>query len=130
MKIKLSAVGIFSLFLLSMLIFNGLYAQEQHFVDQKEEAAFHRLLKEFRCVTCPNQSIADSKAPIAEAMQDEIYRRFKKGESIAEIKGFLQENYGDYVLYRPTLKKQNALLWFGPFLFLSLGLIGWLKWRR
>ncbi len=105
-------------------------AEEKVFANESEQMAYQKLLKEFRCVTCSNQSIADSRAPIAEAMQDEIYRRFKRGDSEEAIKTFLQANYGDYVLYRPTIKKQNAFLWLGPFLFLAIGFIGWFKWRR
>jgi cytochrome c-type biogenesis protein CcmH len=105
-------------------------AAEMVFANEQEQQAFQKLLKEFRCVTCSNQSIADSRAPVAEAMQAEIYRRFKRGDKEDDIKAFLQANYGDYVLYRPTLKKQNALLWLGPFFFLTIGFLGWFKWRR
>ena len=34
---------------------------------------------------------------------------------------FLVERYGDFVLYRPPLKRNTWLLWFGPFLFLVIG---------
>jgi cytochrome c-type biogenesis protein CcmH len=119
-----------SIVLISFTLNSTVSAAERVFANEQEQQAFQNLLKEFRCVTCSNQSIADSRAPVAEAMQEEIYRRFKRGDKEEDIKTFLQANYGDYVLYRPMLKKQNALLWLGPFLFMAIGFLGWLKWRR
>lgn len=124
MKLKVLCLLVLTLF------HAALWAKEQRFDSAKEERAYHQLLKELRCVTCSNQSVDDSKAPIAEAMQEEVYRRLKAGESQDEIKQFLQEHYGDYVLYRPPFEKQNKLLWLAPLTFLLLGFVGWMRWRK
>jgi cytochrome c-type biogenesis protein CcmH len=92
-----------------------------HFQTPAAEQQFNDLLKEFRCVTCPNQSIGDSGASVARAMQEEIYSRLQQGESEEEIRIFLLSRYGDYVTYKPPLKMQTWVLWLGPFVLLILG---------
>jgi cytochrome c-type biogenesis protein CcmH len=98
-----------------------------YFNTLQEEREFVRFLKEFRCVTCPNQTIADSMAPIALAMQEEVYRRWKKGESKSEIRQYLLIHYGEYITYNPLFKKTNWVLWLFPFMMCLLGLFGWKK---
>lgn len=119
------------LFFLSMSALSSapLLALEQSFSFENacQQQDFDNLLKEIRCVTCPNQNIADSNAPVAKAMQEEIFQRLKKGESTLAIREYLLSHYGDYVFYRPLMKKQTWLLWGGPFLMLLIGFIFYLK---
>ena len=82
-------------------------------------------LREFRCVTCPNQNIVDSPSPIAKAMKEDIIRRLDQGESEESIRNHLLSHYGDYVVYRPVIKKQNGVLWLAPFAMLILGIVFW-----
>src|SRR5688572_3485784 len=86
------------------------------FANEEERYAYEQFIKEFRCVTCPNQSISDSSAVIAQAMREEIYRRYQQGESFDTIRDYLLQRYGDYVLYKPLVKKETWLLWFAPFI--------------
>jgi cytochrome c-type biogenesis protein CcmH len=86
--------------------------------------AYEQLIKELRCVTCPNQSIADSQAPVAQAMREDIFQRLAAGESSQSIRDYLLVRYGDYVLYRPRVKAATWFLWAGPFLLLGVGLLG------
>jgi cytochrome c-type biogenesis protein CcmH len=102
--------------------------QTYEFDDPKKEQQFEKLIKEFRCVTCPNQNIGDSMAPVASAMREEIYRRVKAGESSHVIRDYLLSQYGDFVLYRPLLKKQTWGLWMGPLVIFMLGIIFWTKY--
>jgi cytochrome c-type biogenesis protein CcmH len=97
------------------------------FASSAEQADFEQLQKEMRCVTCPNQSIADSNAPVAKAMQEEIYLRIKQGQSQQDIRQYLLAHYGDFVSYRPQMKQQTWFLWIGPFLFLLIGAFFWLR---
>lgn len=102
-----------------------LWAVESLPFDSPQQAQrFQDLIKEFRCVTCPNQSIADSQAPVASAMREDIYRRVQAGETPESIRGYLLERYGDYVTYRPRLKPATWFLWAGPFVLLALALLG------
>ena len=76
---------------------------------------------------CQNQSLADSNAPLAQDLRNEIYEMVNSKKNNNEILDFLVKRYGDFVLYRPPLKKNTWLLWFGPFLILiiaiSIGII-------
>ncbi len=117
---RLVAMGL----LLGMLC-QPLQAVESLPFDSPQQAqSFQDLIKEFRCVTCPNQSIADSQAPVASAMREDIYRRVQAGESPDSIRGYLLERYGDYVTYRPRIKPATWFLWGGPFVLLGLALLG------
>ncbi|MEE7548795.1 cytochrome c-type biogenesis protein CcmH, partial [Xanthomonas sp. Kuri4-1] len=91
--------------------------------DAAEEARFHALAAELRCVQCQNQSLADSNAQIAHDLRREVLALMQQGRSDAQIKRFLVERYGEFVLYRPQLESRTWLLWFGPLGLLLVG--GW-----
>ncbi|MDG2524416.1 cytochrome c-type biogenesis protein CcmH [Stenotrophomonas sp. HITSZ_GD] len=82
--------------------------------DAAEEARFHALTAELRCVQCQNQSLADSNAQIAHDLRREVLDLMHQGRSDAQIKQFLVERYGEFVLYRPQVESRTWLLWFGP----------------
>ena len=92
-----------------------------------QEQQYYNLLEEVRCLVCQNQSLADSNAPLAQDLRNEIYEMVNSKKNNNEILDFLVKRYGDFVLYRPPLKKNTWLLWFGPFLILiiaiSIGII-------
>lgn len=83
--------------------------------------SYEKLIKELRCVTCQNQSLAESSAPIAISMREAIYAKLHEGQNEAQIKQFLVDRYGDYILYNPPVKKETWILWWAPFLFLLIG---------
>jgi cytochrome c-type biogenesis protein CcmH len=85
------------------------------------------LAEELRCLVCQNQTLAESNAPLAEDLRNQVRERMRKGESDREVVDFLVERYGDFVLYRPPLKATTVLLWFGPLLLLAGGLIALLR---
>jgi len=89
--------------------------------DRAEEARFHALTAELRCVQCQNQSLADSNAQIAHDLRREVLKLMHEGRSDAEIKQFLVERYGEFVLYRPQMEGSTLLLWLGPGLLLLAG---------
>ncbi|TZF85177.1 cytochrome c-type biogenesis protein [Cognatilysobacter lacus] len=97
------------------------------FRDAAEETRFRDLTHELRCVMCQNQSIADSEAQIAVDLRREILRLMREGRSDDEIRRFLVDRYGEFVLYRPGIEPGTWLLWFGPFAALLVG--GGLVWR-
>ncbi|WP_244667472.1 cytochrome c-type biogenesis protein [Xanthomonas sp. D-109] len=88
-----------------------------------EEARFHALTAELRCVQCQNQSLADSHAQIAMDLRREVLELMHQGKSDAQIKQFLVDRYGEFVLYRPQLEARTWLLWFGPLLLLAGGAV-------
>jgi cytochrome c-type biogenesis protein CcmH len=97
-----------------------------------EEARFHALTAELRCVQCQNQSLADSNAQIAHDLRREVLVLMQQGRSDEQIKQFLVERYGEFVLYRPQVESRTWLLWFGPLLLLlgGAGVLVWIVRRR
>lgn len=95
--------------------------QPIEFRDRAEEQRFHELTAELRCVMCQNQSLADSDAPIAHDLRREVHSLMREGRSDAEIKRFLVDRYGEFVLYRPQFGGGTLLLWLAPALVLLAG---------
>lgn len=91
------------------------------FNDAAEEARFHKLTAELRCVMCQNQSLADSNAQIAVDLRHEVLDLMREGRSDQQIRDFLVARYGEFVLYRPRVSPTTWLLWFGPLLFVLVG---------
>ena len=91
------------------------------FSDTAQETRFHQLTAELRCVMCQNQSLADSNAQIAHDLRREVLDLMNQGKSDAEIKRFLVDRYGEFVLYKPDVVGNTWLLWFGPALLLLAG---------
>jgi len=89
--------------------------------NSASEARLKALSQELRCLVCQNQTLADSNAPLAEDLRNEIREMIAKGMSDQEITDYLVARYGDFVRYRPPVKSQTALLWVGPFLLLAGG---------
>lgn len=87
------------------------------------------LTKTLRCVTCPNQSIADSTAPVAVSMRKEVLKQLSEQKSKGEIKAFFIEHYGESVVYEPPMGAQTVVLWFAPLVVVLIGLVAWLKLR-
>lgn len=79
------------------------------------------LAEELRCLVCQNQTLADSNAPLAEDLRNQIREQMRKGNSDREVVDYLVARYGDFVRYRPPLKATTLLLWFGPLLLFAVG---------
>ena len=91
--------------------------------DPVQRVLYEELVAEVRCLVCQNQTIADSSAPLAADLRREIRERVAQGQSEAQIKDFLTDRYGDFVLYRPPYGGPSAILWVAPGLLLLLGMI-------
>lgn len=76
------------------------------------------IAEELRCLVCQNESLAGSRADLAQDLRREVRTLIKSGKSDAEIKEYLVARYGDFVLYRPPVKPTTWLLWFGPLVLL------------
>ncbi|WP_242602136.1 cytochrome c-type biogenesis protein [Legionella nagasakiensis] len=93
----------------------------------RQEAQFNHLLKELRCLVCQNQDLADSNAELAKDLRAEVYHLVKEGKTDGDITNYLTARYGDFILFKPPVKSVTAFLWFGPLLFMVLGM--WIFWR-
>jgi cytochrome c-type biogenesis protein CcmH len=91
------------------------------------EARLVVIAEELRCLVCQNESLASSHAELAEDLRREVRKLIAQGMTDAQIKTYLVERYGDFVLYRPPVKPLTWPLWFGPFLLLALAV--WGLWR-
>ena len=80
------------------------------------------LTLELRCMTCQNQSIYDSDAEFSNDIKRIVKEKFQEGKSEQEIKKFLVERYGEYILFRPLINYNNIFLWSFPFILLIFGL--------
>jgi len=92
------------------------------FRSELEEQRYRSLLEELRCTVCQNQSLADSDAPLARDLRRELFNMLQQDLSDMEIRHFMVERYGDFVLYRPPLARHTLLLWFGPIVLLLISL--------
>ena len=97
------------------------------FDTPKQDAQFSHLLRSLRCLVCQNQDLADSNAGLANDLRDEVYTLVKEGQTDDEIIHYLTARYGDFILFKPPVKAITAMLWFGPALFMVLGLL--IFWR-
>jgi cytochrome c-type biogenesis protein CcmH len=86
------------------------------------------LAHELRCLVCQNQSLAESNAPLAVDLRNQIREQLAKGASEGDVREFMVARYGDFVLYNPPLKASTVALWVGPFVLLVAG--AWFLWRR
>jgi cytochrome c-type biogenesis protein CcmH len=86
-----------------------------------------QLAEELRCLVCQNQTIADSNAELAVDLRRQIRAQIADGRSDDDIRRFMVDRYGDFVLYRPPVNPVTLLLWFGPLALLAGGVI--LLWR-
>ena len=91
--------------------------------DPALEQRVMTLASELRCLVCQNQTLADSNAPLAEDLRNQVREKMRQGASDSEIVDYMVARYGDFVLYRPPLKLTTALLWFGPLLLLAGGFV-------
>ena len=84
------------------------------FADESERGRYRDLAGELRCMVCQNQSLADSDAPLAKDLRRELFELMRSGKTDDEIKAYLTDRYGDFVLYKPPLDGRTWWLWFGP----------------
>ncbi len=96
----------------------------ERLADPALEARARAISLELRCQVCQNQSIDDSNAPLAADLRRLVRERLVAGDSDASVLDYVVRRYGDYVLLRPPMREDTALLWFGPLAILIAGAIG------
>jgi cytochrome c-type biogenesis protein CcmH len=98
--------------------------------DPVVEQRLLALAEEVRCLVCQNESLAGSRAELAQDLRREIRHLIEQGKTDAEVLDFLVSRYGDFVRYRPPLKPTTWLLWGGPFAGLAAALLGLVRFVR
>ncbi|MGD8380262.1 MAG: cytochrome c-type biogenesis protein CcmH [Gammaproteobacteria bacterium] len=89
--------------------------------DPKLEARYQTLTHELRCLVCQNETIADSTADLAGDLRGKVREMLKQGKTNQQIIDYMTQRYGDFVLYKPPVRPDTWLLWFGPFILLLVG---------
>jgi cytochrome c-type biogenesis protein CcmH len=126
---KINVIKLFFVVIVCLFSIN-IFAIEQNpypFTSSADETRFMLLINEIRCVVCQNQSIADSAAPIAADIRTKVYRMVLDNQSNADIKNYLTDRYGEFILLRPRFNKLTFLLWMFPLFGLMIG--GYLLFR-
>ena len=110
----------------ALLFSSALALGQNDAIDRRAMSLAHEL----RCLVCQNQTIADSNAPLAIDLRNQIREQLAAGKSDRDVIDFMVERYGDFVLYRPPFKATTLVLWLGPFLFLIGGAWALLRFVR
>ena len=92
--------------------------------DPLVEKRLIHISEELRCMVCQNESLASSRAELANDLREEVRKLIREDRSDSQIKEYLVTRYGDFVLYKPEVKPLTWVLWFGPFLLLVLAIVG------
>jgi len=98
--------------------------------DPLVEKRLIHISEELRCLVCQNESLASSRAELANDLREEVRKLIRDNKSDSQIKEYLVTRYGDFVLYKPPFKPLTWPLWFGPFLLLVLAIGGFWRYLR
>ena len=98
--------------------------------DPVVEQRLISISEEMRCLVCQNESLSGSRSELAQDLRREIRDLIKQGKTDAEIRTFMVDRYGDFVLYRPPVKPTTWLLWAGPFVLMIAGMVALLMYLR
>ena len=90
--------------------------------DENLNNKIKKLTLELRCMTCQNQSVYDSDSEFANDIKIIVKEKLNEGLNEKEIKMFLTDRYGEYILFKPYFNLKNMLLWIFPFLILLVSL--------
>ena len=118
---KILAFLIFGMFI---GIVNGqtFLVDEKNFTYAGNQLRYDALMEELRCLVCQNQSLADSGAGLAQDLRKKVVAMIENGNSDQEIKDYMVQRYGEFILYRPRLNYSTVMLWFGPFVLLLIAI--------
>ena len=105
--------------ILFFLLFNS-YLSSNEGIEEKK---MRDLAAELRCVVCQNQSLLESDSEIAKDLKNLILEMYLSGKSTQEIKSFLVDRYGEFILFKPKINKNNLILWFAPIFSLLIILL-------
>ena len=111
----------FLLFLFFLFFSYNAYANEN--IDEKVK----KLTLELRCMTCQNQSVYESDSDFAKDIMIIVKEKFKEGLDEREIKEFLTERYGEYILFKPYFSAKNLLLWLFPFILIIASMLVFIR---
>ncbi|EMF7618077.1 heme lyase NrfEFG subunit NrfF, partial [Providencia stuartii] len=86
------------------------------FATAEQQTTSLQIAAQLRCPQCQNQNLLESNAPTAVSMRHQVYKMVAEGKTEAEIRSYMTERYGDFVLYNPPLHMGTIVLWSLPFI--------------
>jgi len=98
------------------------------FSDPQLTTRFQKLTNELRCPKCQNQNLAGSNSTLSVDLKEIVYEKLKAGETDQQILDFMKQRYGEFILFKPEMKQDNLLLWFGPIIFLLAFMFLFFRW--
>lgn len=110
---------------ISLILLSPLGLAQTVLTEPQIEQRYYALSKELRCLVCQNESLAESPAGLADDLRQVVRSQLQSGKTDDEIKRYLVDRYGYFVLYKPPLIGRTLWLWLAP-LFIFLGLAGWM----
>tara|TARA_Y100000590_G_C15653308_1_gene989612 strand:- start:132 stop:527 length:396 start_codon:yes stop_codon:yes gene_type:complete len=119
-------IVLFSIFLSFLICSTISFANELHFQEKVKE-----ITKELRCMTCQNQTIYESETEFSLQIKSQVLKLVKSGKSKEEVINYLEQRYGEYLLFKPQFNKKNLILWAFPFVALLISVfILLIKFRK
>ena len=107
--------------LLSISLTSLAAIESQSFDDDSMRERYQDLIHELRCPKCQNQNLSGSDSQIAQDLRNEVARLIREGNSDQDVKQYMVNRYGDFVLYMPPWQDNTIALWAGPLLMLLVG---------
>ena len=81
----------------------------------------NRIIKNLRCLICQGQSVYDSDSEFANSLKIIVKKKLEEGLTEKEIYNFLENKYGQWILYDPGFSKNTYFLWLLPILLFVIG---------
>ena len=97
--------------------------EPRNFNTDTQQERYRALISELRCTVCQNEPIESSNAPLAADLRQQVYDQIMTGRSDFEIRQYMRDRYGDFVLYNPPFTGKTLILWGGPIILLLAGLV-------
>ena len=113
--------------LATMSLVNAESIEATKFVNAEQESRYKNLVDEIRCPVCQGQSIGGSNAGLAKDLRQKVREMIVSQNSDDEIRDFMVQRYGDFVVFKPPVKKATYILWFAPFIFLGIALFMFIR---
>lgn len=123
-------ISIPTLSLICVLPLYAAFNDAPEFTLPDDNIRYQALIKKTRCPTCQNSDIAESNAPLARQLREQIARQIQEGRSDSDITAWLEARYGDFITYDPPLKIQTFALWLAPFTAMLAAAAWWWYARR
>jgi len=97
--------------------------EPREFKTEVQEKRYRALIGELRCTVCQNEPLESSNAPLADDLREQVYNQIIEGRSDFEIRQYMRDRYGDFVLYNPPFAGHTVILYLGPPVLLLVGLV-------